>query len=113
MMIDASTMFEIFLAILLIACLVYCWRVERSLAQFRASRADLEKSARELVVAVGKAEGAIKGLRQASHETGEQLQERINEARALADELAVMGGARTGRSAIQSRSSPETPMWNR
>ncbi len=30
--------------------------------------------------------GAIKGLRLASHETGAQLQERINEARALADE---------------------------
>lgn len=112
MMIDASTMFEIFLAILLIACLVYCWRVERSLAQFRASRAELEKSARELVVAVGKAEGAIKGLRLASHETGEQLQERIIEARALADELAVMGGQRSARPP-QSRSAPETPMWNR
>ena len=112
MMINASMMFEIFLAILLIACLVYCWRVERSLAQFRASRADLEKSTRELVVAVTKAEGAIKGLRQASFETGEQLQERITEARALADELAVMGGTRSARP-LQSRSSPETPMWNR
>jgi hypothetical protein len=112
MMIDASTMFEVFLATLLIACLVYCWRVERSLAQFRASRAELEKSARDLVMAVSKAEGAIKGLRQASHETGEQLQERIIEARALADELAVMGGTRSARPP-QSRSAPETPMWNR
>ena len=112
MMISASMMFEIFLAILLVACLVYCWRVERSLAQVRASRADLEKSARELVVAVTKAEGAIKGLRQASHETGAQLQERITEARALADELAIMGGVRSARPP-QSRSAPETPMWNR
>lgn len=118
---DFSLVLEIFLAILLVACLIYCWRVEKSLAAFRASRGQLESSARELVVAVSKAELAIKGLRAASLEAGQDLQARVDEARALADELQIMGASvqpRAPRASAPSRpsvsrSSPDAPIWNR
>ncbi|MET0545643.1 MAG: DUF6468 domain-containing protein [Caulobacterales bacterium] len=113
-----TVVLEIFLAILLVACLLYCWRVEKSLAQFRASRTELESSARELVIAVSKAEGAIKSLRVASQEAGQQLQEQIQEARALTDELQLMGSGLTPRAPrtpppSSRAAAPDAPMWNR
>jgi hypothetical protein len=87
-----TLMLEGSLALLLIACLYYCWRLERRLSALRAGQDGIREAARELNASVVAAEAAIRNLRQAAHEAGRDLQGRIDTAGAIADKLGVALG---------------------
>jgi hypothetical protein len=80
---------EVTLALLLAACLFYCWRLDRKLSALRTGQDGIREAARELVESVGAAEAAVRTLRQTAHEAGRDLQGRIDTARTLADRLGL------------------------
>lgn len=79
--------------VLLGATIYYAARLSLNLRDFRASRSDLDKLVRDLGTSVTRAEGAIAGLRETAREAGRDLQELVNEARTLSEELQLMGEA--------------------
>ncbi len=83
---------EITLAILLAACLFYCWRLDRKLSALRTGQDGIREAARELVESVASAESAVRTMRQTAHEAGRDLQARIDTARALSDRLGLALG---------------------
>lgn len=83
---------ETTLALLLGACLFYCWRLDRKLGALRAGQDGIREAARELNASVAAAEAAIKNLRLTAHEAGRDLQARIDTAGAIADKLGVALG---------------------
>ncbi len=85
------------LAILLAACLFYCWRLDQRLSALRAGQDGIREAARELMESVTAAETAVRNLRAASNEAGRDLQGRIDTARSLADNLGLaLGKVRSG-----------------
>lgn len=83
---------EVTLVLLLMACLFYCWRLDRKLSALRAGQDGIRDAARELLESVSAAESAVKTMRQTAHETGRDLQGRIDTARSLADKLGLALG---------------------
>ena len=83
---------EAALGILLAACLFYCWRLDRKLSALRSGQDGIREAARELNASVAAAEAAVRNLRQAAHETGRDLQARIDTAGALAEKLGMALG---------------------
>ena len=87
-----SLAFEGMLALLLCACLVFFWRLDRKLAALRSGQDGIRAAAAELMQATAQAEAAVRGLRLTAQETGRDLQARINDARATADRLGLGAG---------------------
>ncbi|MBL8558937.1 MAG: hypothetical protein JNM47_09475 [Hyphomonadaceae bacterium] len=77
------------LALLLAACLFYCWRLDRKLSALRAGQDGIRDAARELLESVASAETAVRTMRQTAHEAGRDLQGRIDTARALSEKLGL------------------------
>lgn len=77
------------LAILLIACLYYCWRLEGRLKALRDGQDGVRGAAAELVQAVTQADGAVRALKIAANDAGRDLQARIDTARAISDRLGL------------------------
>ncbi|MGE0046310.1 MAG: DUF6468 domain-containing protein [Hyphomonadaceae bacterium] len=80
------------LAFLMLACLFYCWRLERKLSALRSGQDGIRQAAAELVQAVAQAENAVRTLRASAQETGRDLQARIDTARALSERLGLGAG---------------------
>jgi hypothetical protein len=80
------------LAVLLAACLFFCWRLERKLSRLREGGDGIREAARELNESVIAAEQAIRALRQTAQETGRDLQARIDTASNVADRLGMAVG---------------------
>ncbi len=80
------------LALLLIACLLFFWRLERRLAALRGGQDGLLAAAAELVRATTQAEVAVRALRATAQDAGRDLQARIDDARAAADRLGLGAG---------------------
>lgn len=76
--------------VLLLVTILFAARLSARLQAFRDNRAALENLVKNLADQIGQAERAVAGMRESSREAGRDLQERINEARALADELQFM-----------------------
>lgn len=77
------------LALLLAACLLYCWRLDRKLAALRTGQDGVREAAGELLQAVAQAENAVRTLRATAQDAGRDLQARIDQARTLADRLGL------------------------
>lgn len=85
------------LALLLAACLFYCWRLDRKLSALRTGQDGIRDAARELMQSVAAAESAVRTMRQTAHEAGRDLQGRIDMARALSEKLGLgLGKVRSG-----------------
>lgn len=80
------------LALLMCACLFYCWRLERKLAALREGQDGVREAAGELVQAAAQAEAAVRALRATAQETGRDLQARIDAASALSERLGLGAG---------------------
>lgn len=80
------------LAVLLCACLFYFWRLDRKLAALRSGQDGLRAAASELAQATVQAEAAVRALRATAHESGRDLQARINDARSVSDRLGLGAG---------------------
>lgn len=76
-----------FLAVLLIAALVFGWRLERRLKALRDSHEGFAKAVTELDQAAARAEQGLADLRAATDEAAETLAMRIERAQALAIQL--------------------------
>ena len=87
-------------ALLLLATIFYCVLLNRRLTALRASYDDLQRLFSGFSRSIERAEAGITGLKIAAQEVGGDLQERIDKARALADELAFL----TDRGALVSAS---------
>jgi hypothetical protein len=62
-------------------------RLTRQLAELRASHASMERFVAEFNATVLRAEAGIRGLKNASRESGDDLEKLIEKARLLRDEL--------------------------
>src|SRR4051794_29307217 len=81
---------ELALTALLAVTLVYCIVLERRLAALRKGQDGLKGTIVELNSAIVTAGNAMRGLKASAAEAGEQLDDRLTRARALADELGLI-----------------------
>lgn len=110
---------DLVVAVLLIATIGYAAVLNRRLTAVRNDRDKFEKVIRELAVSSQRAESAVAGLRLAADELGKRLDKKVEEGRALGDDLAYMierGGSvadklaaqiRAGRDAVKPDLRPE------
>jgi len=82
--------FDIVLLAALGVVMYRAWQLSRQFAEMQANRAAFEQLIQALNVATQRAEGAITGLREAATESADAVQNKINAARALSDELEIM-----------------------
>lgn len=83
---------EALLVVLLAACLVFCFRLERRLAALRNGQDGVRAAAAELVQATAQAEAAVRALRASASDAGRDLQARIDDARGVSDRLGLGAG---------------------
>ncbi len=90
----SATIFSLFLngviIVLLGATIFYSTRLSMHLRAFRENRKDLDKLISELGQQIDKANQAIAGMKQAARDSGKSLQDKIDDARSLSDELQLM-----------------------
>lgn len=97
-------------AVLLIATIAYAVILNRQLTRLRDGRAELTDYIKGLNDATANAEAAVRGLRKAAGETGEQLQRSVDKAQALREELQFMiesGNALADRLGVASAGAGE------
>jgi cell division protein FtsB len=83
---------EIVLAVMLAACLFTFWRLDQKLSALRNGQDGVRAAAAELAQATAAAEAAVRAMRLTAQESGRDLQQRINDARATADRLGLGAG---------------------
>lgn len=79
--------------VIMTALAVTIYHARRLSKQFEATQADrraFEQLIQSLNLAASRAEAAIRTLKEAATESGDALQERVNKARAMSDELEIM-----------------------
>lgn len=80
------------LAIMLAACMVFFWRLDRKLSALRTGQDGVRSAAADLMQATAAAETAVHALRATAQDAGRDLQARINDARLTADRLGIGAG---------------------
>jgi hypothetical protein len=88
--IPVSLIVEITLALLLVATLMCCARLELRLKNLRKDQETLAGTVRALNGAITAAQASLGGLRAAAREADENLGRRVTTARGIADELALL-----------------------
>ena len=105
-----SMIFEGSVAIILVMVAGLCWRLDRRLTALKNGQDGVRRNVVELADAAVRAQEGIRGLRLTSDEAGRALEEKIERARALADELVLLteqGAHRTpGRDDHRSNARP-------
>lgn len=95
---------EALLAVLLCACLFYCWRLERKLSALRDGQDGVRAAAAELVQAAARADNAVRTMRATAQDAGRDLQARIDDARVMSDRLGLgVGRVRSAADVQRSR----------
>jgi len=87
---DYKLVLDVIVAALLVVTIVYLWMLSQRLSQLRSNRDDLAKVVMSFNDATARAEAGIPKLRKAAEETGQALQERVEKAQSLRDDLAFM-----------------------
>lgn len=87
---DTGLILDGLLAILLVATIIYCALLYRRLGQLRKGQSELPGMVAEFNQATERAAAGIAGLKQTAQETGQALQERIDAAQSLADDLRFL-----------------------
>ena len=85
-----SMILDALVAVLLVTTIAYAAVLNRRIAGLRAGRAEMEALIAGLTAAAAKAEGGIRGLKSASEEQGAQLQQHVDKAKALRDDLSYL-----------------------
>lgn len=78
------------IVVLLLATIFYCVVLNRRLGRLRNSRAELERATRAFAEAAGRADAGIKGLRRSAEESGAGLQQEIQRAQELREEMQML-----------------------
>lgn len=76
--------------LLLFGTIIFAAKLSLNLKAFRDSRSQFDTLIRDLDTRIAAAEGTILGLRNAAQESGSLLQEQIDDAQNLHDELSLM-----------------------
>jgi hypothetical protein len=118
---DYKLVLDVMVAVLLAVTIVYAWVLNQRLSQLRRNRDDLAKVVSSFNDATARAEAGIPKLRKAAEETGSALQERVEKAQSLRDDLAFMieradamadrleQAVRSAREEIRTPASPAAP----
>lgn len=72
------------------ATMVFAWHLSRNIKIFRNSRKEMEKLLQDLSRQIEKAERATHGMNATAKSAGQDLQDVIDEARRLSEELGMM-----------------------
>lgn len=87
---DWKVALDILVSLLLIATIGYAVRLNSRLSALRKNRDDLAKTIINFNEATVRAESSIPKLRKAADEAGQTLQDRVEKAQSLRDDLAFM-----------------------
>lgn len=98
-----------FLAVLLIAALVFGWRLERRLKALRDSHEGFAKAVADLDNAAARAEQGLADLRAATDEAAETLAMRIERAQALAAQLGEIVDRPPSAPTLGAKPRPQAP----
>ena len=96
------------LATLLVAVIVYAWRLHKRLGTWREGKADLERTIKEFAEAARRAEAAIADLKIAGEAAGRLLEDQTRKAVALKDDLEYVV-ARATPIADRAAETPRAP----
>lgn len=88
----AGLVFEGVVAGLLLLAVIMCWRVDRRLNALKTGQDGVRESVVQLNDATDRARAALAALERATRENGDILERRVQDARALSDELRLMTG---------------------
>ena len=93
---------------LLVATIVFAFRLERRLASMRGTKEQLAAVIGELNAAAARAEAGIRGLKNAAETAGATLEDRVKRARSLNDDLTVLvqSGQRVAQKLELARPAP-------
>jgi hypothetical protein len=86
----AGLILDVVVLCALAATILYARKLSRQFADMRADRKTFEKLIEAINNAASRADIATRSLREAAQTGGDQLQDKINAARALADELEIV-----------------------
>lgn len=87
---DGKLILDIIVSILLAATIAYAWTLNRRLGELRRNRDEMARLVNAFNDATARAEAGIPKLRRAADEAGATLQERVEKAQTLRDDLAFM-----------------------
>jgi hypothetical protein len=87
---DYKLALDVLVAILLVATIIYAYLLNLRLEQLRSNRDELAKLVAAFNEATARAESGIPKLRQATEDAGTAVQERVEKAQLLRDDLAFM-----------------------
>lgn len=87
---DLALILDVLLAVLLVATIVYAIVLNRRLAVLRANRGELEEFLTRMNEATSRAEASLKGIRQAAERAQRGIDEPMQKAQALRDELLFL-----------------------
>lgn len=85
-----SLILDVVIVVLLGLTIVYAARLSLQLKRLRDSKSDLDRVVRDLVKNLDRADRAIAGLKEAARDSGADLQDSIDKAVGITDELEVM-----------------------
>lgn len=88
--VDWKVVLDLVVSVLLTATIGYAWMLNKRLSSLRKNRDDLAKTILAFNDATVRAESSIPKLRKAAEEAGLTLQERVEKAQSLRDDLAFM-----------------------
>ena len=92
-----SLILDVIIILLLAGTAFLAARLSVHLKNFREGRKSMDKLLADLTAQVDRAQGAIDGMRENARSSGRDLQQVINDAKALSDELQIIIGAADGR----------------
>lgn len=87
---DLALILDVLLAVLLVATIVYAIVLNRRLGVLRANRGELEEFLTRMNEATSRAEASLKGIRQAAERAQRGIDEPMQKAQALRDELMFL-----------------------
>lgn len=102
----ASLIMDGAVAVLLVATLGFCFVLNRRIGSLRRTSARMARLISEFDVSIEKARESVEALKQAAGVSGAELQERLDAASALRDELAFLSGADIGVKGFPSHAPP-------
>lgn len=85
-----TLVFDAFISLLLVLTIVYCWVLNRRIRVLQDSRSELAQLIRHFDMSTEKASASIVSLQSASKKIGEVIQERVEKANFMADDLAFL-----------------------
>ena len=89
----AVFMFESLIAVLLVAAIYMCWRVDQRMKALRSGQDGMRQTITELNEAVERARASLAALDRAAKEHGQSLHDEVKRAEVLSEELAFLNGA--------------------